>query len=69
MAPVLMALIEEARVAFNRPLGNKCCALSLCLSWQRSGFSESIGEVSTGLEGDLEAKVRKRHVWSPGMGA
>lgn len=56
-------------MAFNRPLGNKCCALSLCLSWQRSGFSESIGEVSTGLEGDLEAKVRKRHVWSPGMWA
>lgn len=49
MAQVPMAVTSEAGVAFEFPLGDGWCALSLCLSWQRPGFSESTEQVSTGL--------------------
>lgn len=44
-----MAVMWEAGVAFEFPLGARGCALSLGLSRQRPGFPESTKRVSTGL--------------------
>lgn len=46
-----MAPMSEASVAFHCSPGNRGCALSLHLFWQRSSFSESTEQVSTGLGG------------------
>lgn len=44
-----MAVMWEAGVAFEFPLGARGCALSLGLSRQGLGFPEPTEQVSTGL--------------------
>lgn len=49
--------MSEASVAFHCSPGNRGCALSLHLFWQRSSFSESTEQVSTGLGGSGSGAV------------